>query len=57
MFWDKTRFLCSIPCGGDGGKFCGGKETYSVYRTMPGEIYKRIFYVVVAQLLLCFVVV
>jgi hypothetical protein len=57
MFWDKTRFLCSIPCGGDGGKFCGGKETYSVYRTMPGEIYKRIFYAVVAQLLLCFVVV
>ena len=46
---DDERFLCSIPCGGDGETFCGGKETYSAYRTMPGEIYKQIL-----QMCFCF---
>jgi hypothetical protein len=42
MSWDETTFSCSIPCGGDEGTFCGGKETYSAYRTMPGVLYKPI---------------
>lgn len=36
MVWNESRFSCSIPCSGNKDQFCGGKETYSAYRTMPG---------------------
>ena len=42
MSWNESRFSCSIPCSGNEEKFCGGKETYSAYRTMPGATLKYV---------------
>ena len=43
MHLDEARFSCLLPCGGNEKTFCGGKEAYSAYRTMPGKTNKRTF--------------
>lgn len=32
----RNSFSCFVPCPGDPSKLCGGLESYTAYRTMPG---------------------